>query len=181
MIDEVIDEKEQSNELIDTSNSNESNRNLLTQDSNQIVESTIKSNNIEEIKNLTQLFNINSIKKNMLRVNELNELMDLANREALDRFKKYAPFMEDKDIANYMKIFQQSLINSQNIINSVDEKPIAQINIQNNVITHENDITLSKESRDKILNVVQALMKTESNTEESVVDSNDYEIDEETT
>lgn len=179
----MIDEKEQSKELIDVdaSNSNESNRNLLTQDSNQIIENTIKSNNIDEIKNLTQLFNINSIKKNMLRVNELNELMDLANREALDRFKKYAPFMEDRDIANYMKIFQQSLINSQNIINSVDEKPIAQINIQNNVITHENDTTLSKESRDKILNVVQALMKTESSTEESVVDSNDYEIDEENT
>ena len=152
------------------------NQQILAENANTILDDIVKSENVEDIKNLTQLFNLNTVKKNALRINQLNELMDLANQEALERFKKYAPFMDDKDIANYMKVFQQSLTNAQQIVNSLDEKPTIQLNIQNNINT--NEPTLSRESQEKVASTVKTILqyiKEQENKNQSV-ESDDYEI-----
>ena len=152
------------------------NQQILAENANTILDDIVKSENVEDIKNLTQLFNLNTVKKNALRINQLNELMDLANQEALERFKKYAPFMDDKDIANYMKVFQQSLTNAQQIVNSLDEKPTIQLNIQNNINTSEP--TLSRESQEKVASTVKTILqyiKEQENKNQSV-ESDDYEI-----
>ena len=152
------------------------NQQILAENANTILDDIVKSESVEDIKNLTQLFNLNTVKKNALRINQLNELMDLANQEALERFKKYAPFMDDKDIANYMKVFQQSLTNAQQIVNSLDEKPTIQLNIQNNINTSEP--TLSRESQEKVASTVKTILqyiKEQENKNQSV-ESDDYEI-----
>lgn len=152
------------------------NQQILAENANTILDDIVKSENVEDIKNLTQLFNLNTVKKNALRINQLNELMDLANQEALERFKKYAPFMDDKDVANYMKVFQQSLTNAQQIVNSLDEKPTIQLNIQNNINT--NEPTLSRESQEKVASTVKTILqyiKEQENKNQSV-ESDDYEI-----
>ena len=152
------------------------NQQILAENANTILDDIVKSESVEDIKNLTQLFNLNTVKKNALRINQLNELMDLANQEALERFKKYAPFMDDKDIANYMKVFQPSLTNAQQIVNSLDEKPTIQLNIQNNINT--NEPTLSRESQEKVANTVKTILqyiKEQENKNQSV-ESDDYEI-----
>ena len=152
------------------------NQQILAKNANTILDDIVKSESVEDIKNLTQLFNLNTVKKNALRINQLNELMDLANQEALERFKKYAPFMDDKDIANYMKVFQQSLTNAQQIVNSLDEKPTIQLNIQNNINTSEP--TLSRESQEKVASTVKTILqyiKEQENKNQSV-ESDDYEI-----
>ena len=152
------------------------NQQILAENANTILDDIVKSESVEDIKNLTQLFNLNTVKKNALRINQLNELMDLANQEALERFKKYAPFMDDKDVANYMKVFQQSLTNAQQIVNSLDEKPTIQLNIQNNINT--NEPTLSRESQEKVANTVKTILqyiKEQENKNQSV-ESDDYEI-----
>lgn len=152
------------------------NQQILAENANTILDDIVKSESVEDIKNLTQLFNLNTVKKNALRINQLNELMDLANQEALERFKKYAPFMDDKDIANYMKVFQQSLTNAQQIVNSLDEKPTIQLNIQNNINT--NEPTLSRESQEKVASTVKTILqyiKEQENKNQSV-ESDDYEI-----
>ena len=152
------------------------NQQILAENANTILDDIVKSENVEDIKNLTQLFNLNTVKKNALRINQLNELMDLANQEALERFKKYAPFMDDKDIANYMKVFQQSLTNAQQIVNSLDEKPTIQLNIQNNINT--NEPTLSRESQEKVASTVKTILqyiKEQENKNQSV-ESDEYEI-----
>lgn len=152
------------------------NQQILAENANTILDDIVKSESVEDIKNLTQLFNLNTVKKNALRINQLNELMDLANQEALERFKKYAPFMDDKDVANYMKVFQQSLTNAQQIVNSLDEKPTIQLNIQNNINT--NEPTLSRESQEKVASTVKTILqyiKEQENKNQSV-ESDDYEI-----
>ena len=152
------------------------NQQILAENANTILDDIVKSESVEDIKNLTQLFNLNTVKKNALRINQLNELMDLTNQEALERFKKYAPFMDDKDIANYMKVFQQSLTNAQQIVNSLDEKPTIQLNIQNNINTSEP--TLSRESQEKVASTVKTILqyiKEQENKNQSV-ESDDYEI-----
>lgn len=152
------------------------NQQILAENANTILDDIVKSESVEDIKNLTQLFNLNTVKKNALRINQLNELMDLANQEALERFKKYAPFMDDKDVANYMKVFQQSLTNAQQIVNSLDEKPTIQLNIQNNINTSEP--TLSRESQEKVASTVKTILqyiKEQENKNQSV-ESDDYEI-----
>lgn len=152
------------------------NQQILADNASTILDDIVKSESVEDIKNLTQLFNLNTVKKNALRINQLNELMDLANQEALERFKKYAPFMDDKDIANYMKVFQQSLTNAQQIVNSLDEKPTIQLNIQNNINT--NEPTLSRESQEKVANTVKTILQyiKEQEDKNQSVESDDYEV-----
>ena len=77
---------------------------------------------------------------------------------------------------HYMKVFQQSLTNAQQIVNSLDEKPTIQLNIQNNINTSEP--TLSRESQEKVASTVKTILqyiKEQENKNQSV-ESDDYEI-----
>lgn len=129
-----------------------------------------------DLDEMIKIFNANQLKKTMQRILKSNQLLDVVTEEALDRFLKNRDEFTNQDLLNYMKVMQDSINNSQKALSSQQEKinkPLIQIN-QQNITTNE---PLSKESQEKILNVVEELMKLANSEKEEVIEGEVVEVE----
>ena len=143
------------NELVDVEKT-------IKDKTDNLVTSIIEEDNIEETKKLLNLFNVNIAKKNALRVAKVDALLDKANDEAIERISNHADYINDKDLISYINVAQNQITNSMNIINKVNETPAIQLN-QDNSVNINVTTELSKESRDRVLNVVQQILNSNQN------------------
>ena len=70
----------------------------LDSNSNALAENILKESDLDEIKRLTQLFNLNQAKKNVLRVLKLNSLLDKVSDQMLERFEKRPGEFSNSDV-----------------------------------------------------------------------------------
>lgn len=125
---------------------------------NQLVDQLIKEDDPNKTKEMINLFNINIAKKNTLRVIKANEVLDKVNDEVYKRISERPDGITDKDLISYMNAAQLQIDKSLDKINSVGEIPVIQVNQDNSVNINVGE-SLSKDSRDRVLKVVQELLK----------------------
>ena len=127
---------------------------ILNDETKDIVDRIVSSQDSQTITDLTKLFNINQIKKNVVRIDKLNALLDQVNDEARP------DAISNRDLLDYMQVVQNSLDKSSKVVNSVDSVPIVQIHSQTNVFNVEdsNKITLDRDSRERVMEVVRQYM-----------------------
>ena len=155
---------------------NETPTQALEEETKELVTKLVQSNDVKEVSDLTKLFNLNQVKKNALRIDKLNALLDLVHDQAIQRVEKRPDAISNKELLEYMQIVQNSIEKSQKVVNSVDETPIVQINHQTNVFNVDNNqtITLDRDSRERILEAVRQYMQQNNIVEE---DNNIIEIE----
>ena len=155
---------------------NETPTQALEEETKELVTKLVQSNDVKEVSDLTKLFNLNQVKKNALRIDKLNALLDLVHDQAIQRVEKRPDAISNKELLEYMQIVQNSIEKSQKVVNSVDETPIVQINHQTNVFNVDNNqtITLDRDSRERILEAVRHYMQQNNIVEE---DNNIIEIE----
>ena len=146
------------NEVEPSTTIKEVDENLL----NQIV----KSDNPDEIKDLTKLFNLNQNKKNLVRIAKLNDLLDKVSDKAIERIDISADDISDKDLLGYMQTVQNVIEKSQKSVEAMDNVPMIQINQQNNISV---ECELSRESKEKIIDIINMFREMTSNVEEAEV------------
>lgn len=141
------------NELTTTKN------NELDTKSESIVRDIIDSDNTDEIKTLTNMFNLNMAKKNMLRLLKLNGLLDSLSDVAIERLQNNPDEITNKELMDYLNVIQNLIDKSTKTVDTVNTAPVIQINQQNNVLVTSDgeSLNLSKESRDRVLDVVAQL------------------------
>lgn len=149
---------------------------VLKTNTDGIVEQLIESQDAEEIKRLTQLFNVNQMKKDAIRVIKLNDILDKLDNQVSERVEKHPEQFSNNDLLNYVNTIQQTINKSSQTISNIDQTPLIQLNQQNNIVNLNDDTSFSRESREKILSVVQQLLKQSENvpttfnsTEDNVV------------
>lgn len=143
-----------------------------------ILDKIVNTNDIDELKDLTHLFNLNQSKKNILRISKLNDLLDKVSDQAMERLDTRAFDISDRDLMTYMQVFQNTIDKSQQNIENATSQPMIQINQQNNINIEEGG--LSKESRDKILSVIDTIKKmAEENINNTQTEENTNLIDNE--
>lgn len=154
----------------------------LDDDTQELVTKIIKEKDIEQVKDLTKLFNVNQVKKNLVRVLQLNDLLDMINNQVIERFTRRPDAISNKELLDYMQAVQTSIDKSQKNINTVDTSPLVQINNNKNEINLNVGSELDREGREKVLSIVQSLMQlsqegysTDSLEEPLIVDLNDEE------
>ena len=120
-----------------------------------------------KIKDITYLFNQNISKKNMVRVNSLNNIMDRLTDEVGKRIVFDADSIKNEDLVKFINAIQKAIEGSEKTINGVSEQPTIQINptTNNNIVVDSLGLT-SKESRDKVMDIVNAILKGELNNDE---------------
>ena len=83
----------------------------------------------------------------------------------------------NKDLLDYMQVIQNSIDKSQKTVNMIDESPKIQVMNQNNDININvnNESGVNKESRDRILNVIQSILKLseDENTQDTIINLDD--------
>lgn len=131
---------------------------------NNIVKDVINETDITKTKDLVALFNWNISKKNVVRVQKLNDLFDNVTDQMAKRFETKPDQFSNDDLLNYMKAVQGAIDSSNKILDNIEEPP-PQI-IQNNTQININGVEqFDRESRARILAAIQNTLAAAKNPE----------------
>lgn len=151
-------------------NNNEKSRDVVVQDkTDSVIDKLIQEEDVDKAKDIINLFNLNIAKKNAIRVSQLNNLLDSINDQAIKRFDKRPDEVSNKDLLAYMSAVQAQLDKSQLNVKSISDIPAIQIQNNLNINIEDNKKELPKESRDRVLSVIQAILN-EAEKENNIID-----------
>lgn len=131
----------------------------LNEESKALINKIIGEVDINKTKDLTYLFNINQNKKTMVRINKLNELLDVITDQAVVRFTSRPDEISNKELIDSLKTVQDLIERGQKQVTGVTEAPLIQINQQTNEVNvGDTTKTLSRDSRERVKNAVLSLL-----------------------
>lgn len=125
---------------------------VLDKKSEEIVADIVKEQDSEKLKNLITLFNSNQSKKDIVRNNVFSILMDKISGQMLERFEKNPNTFSNKDLLDYLNTIKN--VRSNKIDADSIDIPIIQNNTQINVKVE----TLSRESKERVIDSVNAIL-----------------------
>ena len=156
----------------------------LENSTKQVAEDILKETDLDKLKNLTDLFNLNQAKKNVLRVLKFNSLLDKVSDQMLARFEQHPGEFSNSDLLNYLTVTQNAIDRANKSLALVDNTPAIQINQVN--ITN-NDAELSRESTARVMEAVQSLLNKakelqvlnnhEEQSDQLIIDVEDEKLD----
>lgn len=124
-----------------------------------LSEQLINESNPAQLENIIDLFNVSFQKKNILRIQKLNELQDKIQTQIEKRLDNKIDEFSNKDLIDYFKVMQDSIIKNSDNAEMQNAKVIQiiqnQTNVQNNLQESE---PLSRESKEKISEAVQLML-----------------------
>ena len=163
---ELVELDDSDNEIIVKDSSITALEDKVNADAKAIVTDIINTEQGDELKDLIQLFNMNTAKKNVLRVNKLNELVDAISDEMLNRIKN-GDEISNKDLQGFLSASQNTLDKSSKVLDINSDTPSIQFNTQNNNITistQENELT--RQERENVLGIVSAILNASKQSDE---------------
>lgn len=140
-----------------------------------------KTTNKTELDSLYDAFKINDTKKNVFRVNKLNDLLDKITEEASARFKNRPGEMSNKEVIDYMNAVSNQIDRSKNTLNQIKDVNLTQINNTVNVNIDKKEASLNRESREKVIDFIKNIL-AQANQEKHdsvIIDTTTEEIKEE--
>ena len=138
----------------------------LDKDTTDLANQIINESDIDKVKNLTALFNLNQAKKNVLRVMKYNSLLDAISDQMTERIEQRPGEFSNNDLLNYMNVVQSSIDRANKSIELVDSTPAIQLNQVNINMPKSNIDLLDSESRERVLEVLQAIKNKMNKVEE---------------
>lgn len=134
------------------------NKKDLDNESLEIINQLIAEKDVSKTKDLTYLFNANQNKKTMIRVNKLNELLDIIADQTMARFSRRPDEISNQELLQGLKIVQDVVERGQRQVTEAVDAPLIQINQQNNEINLGDSGNLSSESKERVKQAVLAIL-----------------------
>lgn len=134
-----------------------------------IAQQILDEQDIDKVKDLTALFNLNAQKRNVMRVIKMNGLLDKVTDQVIERFEKYPANFSNDDLIKYMQVTENAIDRANKNLNLVEETPAIQL-MQNNQVNINIDNGLDRDSREKVLDAVKAILANAAKPEPEVVD-----------
>ena len=126
---------------------------LVPKDQKDLEQELLEENDPNKLKDIISLFNVNIQKKQLIRSNKLNDLQDLVYNQMSERIEKKPGEFSNKDLLDYFKVIQDTISKTSSEVD-VENIPI-QIN-QNQLNINMQD-TLSKESKEKVVDALKSI------------------------
>ena len=147
----------------------------------KLTNELIEEQDLDKVKNLTKLFNLNQAKRNAIRVMKLNSLLDKVSDQMIERFDKKPGEFSNKELLDYMSVVQSTIDRANKSIELVDQTPAIVINQQNNQVNIDNSPVLDRESRMRVVEAVKGIMNTLNlkNVPEQIQEISEFEENEE--
>lgn len=140
----------------------------LDKKSEELVNKIVDEEDSDKLKDLVGLFNVNQSKKNIVRADIYSRLLDKISLQMVERLDKKSGEFSNKDLLDYLTAVRNAVdktdISPENI-----NMPIIQNNTQVNVNI---DSGFSRESKEKIIDSVRAILERAKNNNQ-VIDIND--------
>lgn len=134
----------------------------VSKSSLEVAQRIIDSSNVEEIKDLTHLFNLNMRKKSVVRVIKMNDLLDKVTDSVIERFEKTPHNFSNDDLIKYMQVTESAIERANKQLNLVEETP--PIQLQHNEVTVNIVDNLDRESRARIADAVRDALSRKMNS-----------------
>ena len=143
---------------------------------NGLVETIMEEEDPNKTKDLVDLFNWNISKKNIARIQKLNNLYDSITDQLTERVSKRADQFSNSDLLDYVKTIQGAIdVNTKNLAQVQDPPLIVQ---QNNTQINVNLAqSFDRDAKQRILKAVQATLekaKTVPVTDFTVTDADEH-------
>lgn len=137
--------------------------NQVNDEAVELSKEIAKVSNKDDLDFLYAKFKINDTKKNVFRMNKLNNLLDKVTDEAIVRFENRPGEMSNKEVIDYMNVVQNQIERSKEALDSIKEINAVQVNNTVNVNINNESQTLSRESREKIIDVIKNILNSTNN------------------
>lgn len=126
--------------------------------STQLAQQIMEETDIDKVKDLTNLFNLDMQKRNVARVLKMTDLLDQVTDQVLTRFERTPDNFSNEDLIKFMQVTENSIEKANKTLSQVDETPAIQYQ-QNNQVNINIGDSLNRESRQKVTDTVQAILK----------------------
>lgn len=139
----------------------------LDEKTTQIAQSIINEEDVDKIKDLTHLFNLNQAKKNVLRVMKLNGLLDTVSDKIIERFEKYPDNFSSADLLNYLQVTQNAIDKANKNLSLVEDTPVIQVNHNNQVNLNIID-SYDRDSKERVMEFIKSVLAQSNSVDEAV-------------
>ena len=143
---------------------------ILKDIGDDLISKIITEEDPDELDKLTQLFTVNQKKKQIARTNKLSNLLDKVDDEVISRFNNNPEIIEDRDLLKYWSTTAEVISGKQ------EDNDIPKIQINNQTNISLNSSGLSRESRAKVLDVVNQILK-DTGSNDDIIDVDVKEVD----
>ena len=132
-----------------------------------------------KLRQLIDIFNLNIRKKDIIRATKLSTLQDKVVNEMSERIINHSDNFSNKDLFDYFKTIQDTQNKTDTSIDTVNI-PIPTIQINHNEVNMNSDSMLSRESKNKVSQTVQKLLKelADKSEEENLFESSQENLNE---
>lgn len=131
-----------------------------------------------DLKDLTQLFNFNQAKKNLLRLQKLSVLNDDVVSKIERRLLERPDDFSNKDLLDYLQVINNVLDKQSKSQDDVLDKPMITYQQNNQVnVNMANDLT--RESRDKITDLISEILNSDNLEDLQILENIEENDDEE--
>ena len=125
---------------------------VLIEKGNEITNNIIKEEDPSKLDELSQLFALNQKKRQLVRVNKMSNLLELVDDEVISRFVNNPDVIEDEDLLKYWRATQDTIKTTDG------DEQLPKITINNTQNINVNSSGLNRESRAKVLDVVNQIL-----------------------
>ena len=142
----------------------------------QVVKDIIAAPNKEELEKQFQLFNMNQVKKNALRIIKLNDLLTKVEDQALERFEKRPDQVSNKELLDYMNAVSNQIEKAQNFSKETLSTEVGGIKIKQEKTEVNINVApvLNRNEKDRVVDVISVLLnqmkKPQSRANDEVVE-----------
>ena len=140
----------------------------------ELTNSIIEEQDPQKAKDKLQMFNFYQTKKNLIRVQKYNELLDRVSEQMLARFRERPGEFSNSDLLQYLQTIQNTVDKSIKYVNEVDTAPIININQLN--IKQEEEL-LDRESREKVADALKAIMSFMEKQDQEIIEPDSITIE----
>ena len=142
----------------------------------QVVKDIVAAPNKEELEKQFQLFNMNQVKKNALRIIKLNDLLTKVEDQALERFEKRPDQVSNKELLDYMNAVSNQIEKAQNFSKETLSTEVGGIKIKQEKTEVNINVApvLNRNEKDRVVDVISILLnqmkKPQSHANDDVVE-----------
>ena len=142
----------------------------------QVVKDIVAAPNKEELEKQFQLFNMNQVKKNALRIIKLNDLLTKVEDQALERFEKRPDQVSNKELLDYMNAVSNQIEKAQNFSKETLSTEVGGIKIKQEKTEVNINVApvLNRNEKDRVVDVISVLLnqmkKPQSRANDDVVE-----------
>ena len=147
----------------------------LDKNTKDIAQRILDEQDIDKVKDLTNLFNLNSQKRNVMRVMKMNELLDKVTDKVVTRFDEYPDNFSNEDLLKFMQVTENAIDRANKQLNLIDDTPPIQLT-QNNQVNINLVTELPRESRERVLQFVKSALGQNYIPEQEIIKLKDEEI-----